>query len=137
MSAWGECTKYATFPLGAHWRHNWLSVDTGLYMKTMLLDSLPSYKTLRWFSLSWPPSVSNRNWFWKKVRKKVILNIKYVKKIMEIYKRFKRHETLSSIKRFLKFTEYFHYWYWMDRKKTYLILKETKIMVDYEFRSQI
>ena len=65
INAWGECTKYATFPLGAHCRHSWLSVDTGLYIKTMLLDNFPSYKTLRWFSLSWPPSVSKRNWFWK------------------------------------------------------------------------
>jgi len=45
MSACGVWTKYGTFPFGADWRHNWLSVATGLYMNTMALDSFPSYST--------------------------------------------------------------------------------------------
>lgn len=45
ISACGVCTKYDTLPLGADCRHSWLSVATGLYMNTIALDSLPSYKT--------------------------------------------------------------------------------------------
>lgn len=45
MSACGVCTKYETFPLGEDCKHSWPSVATGLYMKTMAFDSLPSYST--------------------------------------------------------------------------------------------
>lgn len=45
MSAWGVCTKYGTFPLGADCKHNWLSVATGLYIKTIAFDNFPSYNT--------------------------------------------------------------------------------------------
>ena len=64
IRAWGEWMKYEVFPLGAHCRQSWLSVETGLYRKARLFDSLPSYKTFLWFSLRvWPASVSNLNWF--------------------------------------------------------------------------
>lgn len=45
ISACGVCTKYETFPLGEDCKHSWPSVATGLYMKTMAFDSLPSYST--------------------------------------------------------------------------------------------
>jgi len=48
MSACGVCTKYETFPLGEDCKQSWPSVATGLYMKTMAFDSLPSYSTCFW-----------------------------------------------------------------------------------------
>lgn len=45
ISECGVWTKYETFPFGADCKHNWPSVATGLYIKTIAFDSLPSYRT--------------------------------------------------------------------------------------------
>lgn len=47
MRACGVWTKYEIFPLGADCKQSWLSVATGLYMNTIALDSLPSYRTFK------------------------------------------------------------------------------------------
>ena len=42
INACGEWTKNGGFPFGAHCKHNWPSVATGLYMKTIEFDKRPS-----------------------------------------------------------------------------------------------
>lgn len=42
IRACGVCTKYETLPFGADCKHSWPSVATGLYMKTIAFDNLPS-----------------------------------------------------------------------------------------------
>lgn len=60
ISAWGVCTKYGTFPLGADCKHNWLSVATGLYIKTIAFDNFPSYKTYeKWTKIKFTTENTN------------------------------------------------------------------------------